>query len=115
MIRECRNSGGRVIASGTTSARTIESFADGSGITAGVKDTGLFIYPGYRFKIVDAMITNFHLPQSSLIMLVSAFAANKAGAFGHEEEILARLLDIYEGAAKEGWRFFSFGDAMLVV
>ena len=115
MIRECRKNGGRVIASGTTSARTLESFADDSGITAGVKDTGLFIYPGYRFRIVDALITNFHLPQSSLIMLVASFAANKAKALGHEEKILSRLIQIYEKAAAGGWRFFSFGDAMLIV
>ena len=114
MIRECKESGGRVIASGTTSARTLESFADGNGITSGIKDTGLFIYPGYRFHVVDALITNFHLPQSSLIMLVSSFAANKANAFGHEEEILSRLIGIYEKAASEGWRFFSFGDAMFI-
>lgn len=115
MIRECKESGGRVIASGTTSARTLESFADENGIiTSGVKDTGLFIYPGYRFRVVDALITNFHLPQSSLIMLVSSFAANKAGKFGHEEEILSRLIEIYEKAAGEGWRFFSFGDAMFI-
>ena len=113
MISECRESGGRVIASGTTSARTLESFADGSGdVRAGVKDTGLFIYPGYKFRAVDGLITNFHLPQSSLIMLVSAFASDKAG--GHEEETLSRLIGIYERAAKEGWRFFSFGDAMLI-
>ena len=115
LIRECRKSGGRVIASGTTSARTLESFADGDGITSGVKDTGLYIYPGYKFHVVDALITNFHLPQSSLIMLVSAFAADKAEAYGHEEEILSRLINIYETAAAEGWRFFSFGDAMLIV
>lgn len=116
MIRDCRESGGRVIASGTTSARTLESFADEAGnVTAGMKDTGLYIYPGYRFKVVDGLITNFHLPQSSLIMLVASFAANKAGAFGHEEEILSRLIEIYETCAGEGWRFFSFGDAMLIV
>ena len=114
MIRECKESGGRVIASGTTSARTLESFADGDGITSGVKDTGLFIYPGYRFRIVDALITNFHLPQSSLIMLVASFAANNANIFGHEEKILSRLIEIYEKAAAEGWRFFSFGDAMFI-
>ena len=111
MIQECKALGGRVIASGTTSARTLESFNNGE---AGVKDTGLYIYPGYKFKIVDGLITNFHLPQSSLLMLVSAFAANKAGAFGHEERILSRLLEIYENAAVKGWRFFSFGDAMFI-
>ena len=110
-ILECKAHGGRVIASGTTAARTLETF----GGKAGVCDTGLYIFPGYRFKIVDGLITNFHLPESSLIMLVAAFAANLAGAFGREEEILCELLDIYEKAASESWRFFSFGDAMLIV
>ena len=110
LIRECKADGGRVIASGTTAARTLESFAD----SFGVKDTGLFIYPGYKFHVVDALITNFHLPESSLIMLVAAFASNLAGAFGHEELILSRLLEIYETCAKNNWRFFSFGDAMLI-
>lgn len=110
-IAECKARGGRVIASGTTAARTLETF----GGKSGVRDTGLYIYPGYRFSVVDGLITNFHLPESSLIMLVSAFAANLAGAFGHEEKILCELLNIYERAAREGWRFFSFGDAMLIV
>ena len=111
-IRECRARGGRVIASGTTAARTLESFSPGE---SGVRETGLYIYPGYRFRNVDGLITNFHLPESSLIMLVASFAANLAGAFGREEEVLASLLGIYERAASEGWRFFSFGDAMLIV
>ncbi len=106
MIRECR---GRVIASGTTAARTLEALEG----QAGTMDTGLYIYPGYKFRVVDALITNFHLPESSLIMLVAAFAANKAG--GHEEEMLSRLIGIYEECAKTGWRFFSFGDAMFIV
>ena len=110
LIRECKADGGRVIASGTTAARTLESFAD----NFGVKDTGLFIYPGYKFHVVDALITNFHLPESSLIMLVASFASNLAGVFGHEELILSRLLEIYETCAKNNWRFFSFGDAMLI-
>ena len=101
-IAECKARGGRVIASGTTAARTLETF----GGKSGVRDTGLYIYPGYRFSVVDGLITNFHLPESSLIMLVSAFAANLAGAFGHEEKILCELLNIYERAAREGWRFF---------
>ena len=111
MIQDCKAQGGRVIASGTTAARTLETF----GGKVGACDTGLYIYPGYRFKVVDGLITNFHLPESSLIMLVAAFAANLAGAFGHEEDSLCELLDIYEKAAGEGWRFFSFGDAMLIV
>ena len=111
MIHECRKSGGRVIASGTTAARTLETFCGGYG----VRDTGLYIYPGYRFQIVDGLITNFHLPQSSLIMLVAAFAANKAGTLGREEETLCELLNIYENAARDGWRFFSFGDAMFIM
>ena len=111
MIRECKMRGGRVIASGTTAARTLESFSGSSGIL----DTGLFIYPGYRFNVVDALITNFHLPQSSLIMLVASFAANKANAYGHEERILSQLIDIYEKCANSGWRFFSFGDACFIL
>ena len=111
-IRECRARGGRVIASGTTAARTLESFSPGE---SGVRETGIYIYPGYRFRNVDGLITNFHLPESSLIMLVASFAANLAGAFGREEEVLSSLLGIYERAAGEGWRFFSFGDAMLIV
>lgn len=111
MILECRERGGRVIASGTTAARTLETF----GGEAGVQDTGLYIYPGYKFRVVDGLITNFHLPESSLIMLVSAFAANRGEMCGREELALCELLDIYERAASEGWRFFSFGDAMILV
>ena len=109
-IRDCKARGGRVIASGTTAARTLETFCG----EYGSRDTGLYIYPGYTFKVVDALITNFHLPQSSLIMLVSAFAADLAGTAGHEEDTLSELLDIYENAARNGWRFFSFGDAMFI-
>ena len=100
-----------MIASGTTAARTLETFCG----KAGECDTGLYIYPGYRFSVVDGLVTNFHLPESSLIMLVASFAANLAGSFGREEEILGELLGIYEEAASDGWRFFSFGDAMLIV
>ena len=114
LIKECKSLGGRVIASGTTAARTLESFAKDGEIKTGFLDTDLYIYPGYKFKIVDALITNFHLPESSLIMLVAAFAANKAENFGHEEKILSQLLDIYEDCAKNNWRFFSFGDAMFI-
>jgi len=93
--------GGRVIAVGTTSVRTLESAADDNGILhAGTADTSIFIYPGYKFKCVDAIITNFHLPESTLIMLVSAF-------YGRE-----RTLEAYKTAVKERYRFFSFGDAM---
>ena len=114
LIKECKAHGGRVIASGTTAARTLESFAKDGEIKTGFLDTNLYIYPGYKFKIVDVLITNFHLPESSLIMLVAAFAANKAGNFGQEEKILSQLLDIYEDCAKNNWRFFSFGDAMFI-
>lgn len=109
-IQECKSRGGRVIASGTTAARTLETF----GFDSGARDTGLYIYPGYRFKVVDALITNFHLPQSSLIMLVASFASNIAGTFAHEEDTLCELMNIYMKAITEGWRFFSFGDAMLI-
>ncbi len=117
LIREQKLNGGRVIASGTTAARTLESFCNDDGeIKSGILETGLYIYPGYKFKIVDALITNFHLPESSLLMLVASFAANKAKIFDFEgeEKILTRLIKIYEDCAKNNWRFFSFGDAMFI-
>jgi len=104
IINETRKSGGRVIAVGTTSCRTLETVADKSGFASPQSgNTGIFIYPGYNFKTVDGIITNFHLPESTLIMLVSAFSSR---------EIILRA---YEEAIKEGYRFFSFGDAMLIV
>ncbi len=96
-IAACRARGGRVVAVGTTSARTLESWAQ-SGQASG--DTGIFITPGFRFQVVDALITNFHLPRSTLMMLVSAFA-------GH-----ARVMALYRHAIAERYRFFSYGDAM---
>lgn len=102
-INETKRSGGRVICVGTTSCRTIESFAAEDGtMTERSGWTNIFIYPGYRFKVLDALITNFHLPQSTLIMLVSALAGR--------EHVLAA----YEEAVKERYRFFSFGDAMFI-
>ena len=104
LINETKVNGGRVICVGTTSCRTIESWAQEDGTmqaTAGW--TNILIYPGYRFKVPDALITNFHLPESTLIMLVSALA-------GREQTLAA-----YEEAVKERYRFFSFGDAMLIV
>ena len=103
-INACHAAGGRVICVGTTSVRTIESMAEENGLLkAGSRDTDIFIYPGYRFRIVDGLITNFHLPGSTLLMLVSAFAGR--------EHVLAA----YEEAVKERYRFFSFGDAMLLL
>ena len=104
IVNETKRAGGRVIAVGTTSCRTLESFAaeDGS-LTASSGWTDIFIYPGYRFKCVDALITNFHLPESTLIMLVSALA-------GREQ-----ILNAYRIAVEEKYRFFSFGDAMLIL
>jgi S-adenosylmethionine:tRNA ribosyltransferase-isomerase len=102
-IRCTRQKGGRVIAVGTTVVRTLESFADPKGfLTEGVTQTRLFIYPGYRFRIVDALITNFHLPRSTLLMLVSAF-------LGYDKTMTA-----YRHAIESGYRFFSFGDAMAI-
>ena len=104
MINTAKASGKRVICVGTTSCRTIESTADDDGtVRAGAGETGIFIYPGYRFKVMDGLITNFHLPESTLLMLVSAFA--------EREKVLAA----YEEAKKEGYRFFSFGDAMAIL
>ena len=102
-INETKRRGGRVIAVGTTSCRTLESFANEDGtIEETAAWTNIFIYPGYKFKCVDALITNFHLPESTLIMLVSALAGRE------------NILHAYEVAVKEEYRFFSFGDAMLI-
>lgn len=103
-INAARAKGGRIIAVGTTSCRTLESISDENGIVhAGSGMTDIFITPGYSFKAVDALITNFHLPESTLLMLISAFSTR--------EEIMR----IYEHAVKERYRFFSFGDAMLIL
>ncbi len=104
LINETKSAGGRIICVGTTSCRTVESAADELGrIKAGSGDTTIFIYPGYKFKVLDALITNFHLPESTLMMLVSALAGR--------EQIMAA----YEEAVKLRYRFFSFGDAMLII
>jgi len=103
-IARTKREGGRVIAVGTTSCRTLESCADGKGgVKAGPDDTDMFIYPGHKFQVMDGLITNFHLPQSTLIMLVSAFA-------GYENTMKA-----YKTAVEERYRFFSFGDSMLIL
>lgn len=104
LINRTKESGGRVICVGTTSCRTVESAADEGGmVQAGCGDTEIFIYPGYRFKVLDCLITNFHLPESTLVMLVCALAGR--------EHVLAA----YREAVEEKYRFFSFGDAMLVI
>ncbi len=103
-INRTRQAGGRIVCVGTTSCRTVESASDESGsVRPGCGNTEIFIYPGYRFKVMDALITNFHLPESTLVMLVSAFA-------GREQ-----VLDAYQEAVRERYRFFSFGDAMLII
>ena len=102
IINDAKNQGRRVIAVGTTSVRTLESAAAGNNVEAKSGDTDIFIYPGYEFKIADAIITNFHLPMSTLIMLVSAFAGRE------------KTLEIYKKAVEEKYRFFSFGDAMFI-
>ncbi len=102
-INDTKENGGRVICVGTTSCRTIESFSDESGrVASGARWTDIYIYPGYRFKCLDGLVTNFHLPESTLIMLVSALAGRE------------RVLAAYEEAVRERYRFFSFGDAMLI-
>ena len=104
IINETKLSGGKVICVGTTSCRTVESVMQEYGeIRACSGDTGIFIYPGYKFKCMDALVTNFHLPESTLVMLVSAFA-------GYENTMSA-----YRIAVEEKYRFFSFGDAMLII
>ena len=103
IINNTKANGGKVISVGTTSTRTVESAADENGLLTPKKgDTDIFIYPGFNFKVIDSLITNFHLPESTLIMLVSALAGR--------ENVLAA----YEEAVKERYRFFSFGDAMLI-
>ena len=104
LINETKARGGRVICVGTTSCRTLESWAAEDGtMKASGGWTSIYIYPGYRFKVMDALITNFHLPQSTLLMLVSAFAGRE------------KVLRAYEEAVRERYRFFSFGDAMLIM
>jgi S-adenosylmethionine:tRNA ribosyltransferase-isomerase len=117
LINETKNAGGRVIAVGTTSVRTLETSAHltlDEEVQAAIYNplitsrgfyggTSLYILPGFKFKVVDAMITNFHLPKSTLIMLVSAFTGRE------------RILKTYEIAVQEGYRFYSFGDAMLIL
>jgi S-adenosylmethionine:tRNA ribosyltransferase-isomerase len=112
-INQTKNSGGRVVAVGTTSVRTLESAArnsfgdhsilDENQISSFTGPTSLYILPGYPFQVVDVMITNFHLPKSTLLMLVSAFAGRE------------KILETYEIAIRAGYRFYSFGDAMLIV
>jgi S-adenosylmethionine:tRNA ribosyltransferase-isomerase len=103
IINDTKARGGRVICVGTTSCRTIESAADENGkVLAGSGNTEIFIYPGYKFKVLDNLITNFHLPESTLIMLVSALAGRE------------RVLNAYKVAVDERYRFFSFGDAMFI-
>lgn len=103
-INRRRKNGGRIIAVGTTSCRVLESASDSAGTVHAIKgETGIFIYPGYQFKAVDALITNFHLPESTLIMLVSALAGKDF------------VMKAYKTAVEERYRFFSFGDAMLIV
>lgn len=102
-INNARKNGGRIISVGTTSCRTLESVTDEKGIVHPMsKETDIFIYPGYNFKAIDALITNFHLPESTLLMLVSALACRE------------NILNAYEEAVKEKYRFFSFGDAMFI-
>ncbi len=103
LVNETRKNGGRIIAVGTTSVRTLETVADENGfLKPEVGETNIFIYPGYKFKGVDALITNFHLPESTLLMLVSALASKE------------QIMKAYQEAIEQEYRFFSFGDAMLI-
>ena len=103
-INTCRKNGGRIIAVGTTSTRTLESVTDENGVVHAKSGwTKIFIYPGYKFKAIDCLITNFHLPESTLIMLVAALVGRE------------KILDTYRIAVKEKYRFFSFGDAMFIL
>ena len=104
LINQCRLTGGRLVAVGTTTLRTIETVSNEMGeVVPGEGWTDIFIYPGYKFKAVDALLTNFHLPKSTLLMLVSAFAGPK------------NIKNAYEDAREKRYSFFSFGDAMLII
>ena len=104
LINETKQRGGKIVSVGTTSCRTLESATDDQGILqAGSGWTDIFIYPGYKFKMIDRLITNFHLPESTLLMLVSALAGKD------------KIMAAYEEAVKERYRFFSFGDAMIIL
>lgn len=103
-INETKKNGGRIIAVGTTSTRTLETVADENGMLRACSGwTDIFIYPGYKFKAIDGLITNFHLPESTLLMLVSALYSRE------------KILEAYKVAVEERYRFFSFGDAMLIL
>ena len=102
LINQTKGRGGRVVCVGTTSCRTVETVASRGQISVCEGDTGIFIYPGYQFKCMDALITNFHLPESTLIMLVSALAGRE------------HVLNAYKIAVEQQYRFFSFGDAMFI-
>jgi S-adenosylmethionine:tRNA ribosyltransferase-isomerase len=103
-INSIKANGGRIICVGTTSCRTIESASDENGQVRAIKgNTEIFIYPGYEFKVLDCLITNFHLPESTLLMLVSALASKE------------NIMNAYEEAIKNEYRFFSFGDAMAIL
>jgi len=103
MVTHAKNEGKRIVAVGTTAVRTLEFAADESGkVRPGVGDCDLYIYPGYEFRVVDAMVTNFHLPKSTLLMLVSAFAGRE------------NILSAYQAAIQERYRFYSYGDAMII-
>ena len=102
-VERCRAAGGRVVAVGTTSVRVLESCARDGKLEPGSGDTRLFLTPGERFNVVDALLTNFHLPRSTLLMLVSAFCGRE------------RVLELYADAIERGYRFFSYGDAMLLL
>jgi S-adenosylmethionine:tRNA ribosyltransferase-isomerase len=103
IVNATKEKGGRIIAVGTTSARTLETIASGSQVKAATGTTELFIKPGYKFKMVDAMVTNFHLPKSTLLALVAAFAG------------LKNILAAYQHAIEQQYRFYSYGDAMLII
>ena len=103
VINETKKRGNKVYSIGTTSCRVLESATDENGVIHEMaRDTNIFIYPGYKFKMIDGLLTNFHLPESTLIMLVSALAGKE------------NIMNVYSEAVKEKYRFFSFGDCMLI-
>jgi len=102
LVMEAKQTGGRIVAVGTTVVRTLESAWNGREVVPGAGETGLFIYPGFRFSVVDALLTNFHLPRSTLLMLVCALGGTES------------VKKAYREAVKEKYRFYSYGDAMFI-
>ena len=114
-LNTAKRDGKRIVSVGTTSVRVMESACENGHLKPGASDTKIFIYPGYKWKFVDQLITNFHLPKSTLIMLVASFLEHRCAQYGHKIDGTKKILELYEIAKKNGYRFYSFGDAMMIL